>query len=196
MQNLLSFNREKLLTTLDQNNISQQHGKSIFKAIYQHLDFDISKYNFLPKKSLFLHTLFNVELPKVHIYKISKEDSSIKFILELVVDGSKIETVLIPEKNRLTLCVSSQVGCLRGCVFCSTGKMGLNRNLLAEEIVAQLLCVKKWLSLNKYNLKEDLSVYTTNKITNIVFMGMGEPLDNVDNLISAIRILQILGEHP
>jgi 23S rRNA (adenine2503-C2)-methyltransferase len=187
MQNLLSFNREKLLTILKQNNISQQHGKSIFKAIYQNLAFDIGKYSFLPKKFLSLQALLNVELPKVHTYKVSTEDSSIKLILELAIDGNKIETVLIPEKNRLTLCVSSQVGCLRGCVFCATGKMGLHRNLLVEEIVAQLLCVKKWLSLNKN--KESFSIYTNNNITNIVFMGMGEPLDNIDNLILAIEIL-------
>lgn len=100
-------------------------------------------------------------------------DGTRKYLFELE-DGKKIESVLIPDKNRNTLCVSSQVGCALGCKFCLTATMGKIRNLRTSEIVDQ------YLTVNSFN--ED-------KITNIVFMGMGEPLDNLDNLVSAIEIL-------
>jgi 23S rRNA (adenine2503-C2)-methyltransferase len=89
-------------------------------------------------------------------------------------DGSVIESVLIPDPPRLTACISSQVGCRWGCIFCQTGKMGLKRDLTPDEIVAQL-----------YQLQS----MTQTRITNVVFMGMGEPLENFDNLSSAISII-------
>lgn len=100
-------------------------------------------------------------------------DGTKKYLFELE-DGKKIESVLIPDKNRNTLCVSSQVGCALGCKFCLTATLGKVRNLRTSEIVDQFLNVS---SLNEH------------RITNIVFMGMGEPLDNLDNLVSAIEIL-------
>ncbi|MGH7885084.1 MAG: 23S rRNA (adenine(2503)-C(2))-methyltransferase RlmN, partial [Thermodesulfobacteriota bacterium] len=100
-------------------------------------------------------------------------DGTVKYLFELE-DGEKIESVLIPDKKRNTLCVSSQVGCALGCRFCLTATMGKIRNLRTCEIVDQ------YLKVNSYNEQ---------KITNIVFMGMGEPLDNLDNLVSSIEIL-------
>ena len=100
-------------------------------------------------------------------------DGTKKYLFKLD-DGNQIESVLIPEKSRKTLCISSQVGCALGCTFCMTGTVGKIRNLKPSEILDQYMMV------NQYN---------ENCITNIVFMGMGEPLDNLDNLVKVINVL-------
>jgi 23S rRNA (adenine2503-C2)-methyltransferase len=102
------------------------------------------------------------------------EDDTKKFLFGLE-DGNKIETVLIPRRDKLTLCVSSQVGCKYACKFCSSGQAGFIRDLKVSEIVNQYTQVKDMIA--------------PQKITNIVFMGIGEPLDNFDNVIAAINIL-------
>ena len=109
---------------------------------------------------------------------ISK-DGTRKWLLQLQ-DGNNIETVFIPEDDRGTLCVSSQVGCALDCSFCSTGRQGFNRNLNAAEIISQV-----WLASQL--LDEDKK--PGRKITNVVMMGMGEPLLNFDNTITAVRIM-------
>ncbi len=104
-------------------------------------------------------------------------DGTEKFLFQLF-DGSCIESVLIPEQKRLTLCLSTQVGCRQGCRFCVTGQQGFNRNLKVAEIVDQVIQVQKHADrLHR-------------RISNIVFMGMGEPLDNFDALVKAIEILK------
>ena len=104
-------------------------------------------------------------------------DGAVKFGFRLH-DGQIIESVLIPEEDRQTLCVSSQAGCAMGCHFCMTGLMGFHRNLTTAEIINQVCAVRDWmLSHDKGNL------------TNIVFMGMGEPLANLHNLLDALAIL-------
>lgn len=107
------------------------------------------------------------------------EDGAVKFALRLE-DGKMIESVLIPEDGRNTLCVSSQVGCAMDCKFCLTGTMGLARNLTAAEIVGQVDVVRNWLF--------DQAAEGP-RINNLVFMGMGEPLLNFTNLIRAVEIL-------
>lgn len=102
-----------------------------------------------------------------------REEGLVKFITELC-DGHRIESVLIPMTGRNTLCVSSQVGCRMGCRFCETGRIGLKRNLKVSEIIGQVFNAR-------FFLRE--------KIKNIVFMGMGEPFDNFDNVMAAIRIM-------
>ncbi|MEQ9617838.1 MAG: 23S rRNA (adenine(2503)-C(2))-methyltransferase RlmN [Deltaproteobacteria bacterium] len=101
------------------------------------------------------------------------QDGTKKYLFKLR-DGNQIESVLIPDKGRFTLCVSSQVGCALGCTFCLTGTVGKIRNLSPSEIIDQYLLV------NRYN---------NDCITNIVFMGMGEPLDNLDNLVRSVKTL-------
>jgi 23S rRNA (adenine2503-C2)-methyltransferase len=96
-----------------------------------------------------------------------------KFVSGLA-DGACIESVLIPTRNRTTLCVSCQVGCRMGCAFCVTGQMGFVRNLAAEEIVGQVTAA---------------SARSGRSVDNVVFMGMGEPLDNLDAVMQAIGIL-------
>lgn len=100
-------------------------------------------------------------------------DGSAKFLFRLS-DGYCVESVLIPEKRRLTLCVSSQVGCALGCRFCATGQMGFRRNLTSGEIADQLLKCQE---------------YSEEKITNVVFMGMGEPLLNLKAVMKACGIM-------
>jgi 23S rRNA (adenine2503-C2)-methyltransferase len=110
-------------------------------------------------------------------------DGTVKFGFRLD-DGLMIESVLIPSENRYTLCVSSQVGCAMGCVFCLTAKMGFVRNLTAGEIVGQVMAVLSYMA------NQGIERCTTREyINNLVFMGMGEPLANYDNLIAALTIL-------
>ncbi len=108
--------------------------------------------------------------------QVSKVDLTEKFLFELS-DGKRIETVLMREEKRVTVCISTQVGCGLNCIFCATGKGGFERNLSAGEIVDQIIAVRGYLSENE-------------KITNIVIMGMGEPLLNYDNVVKAIRIIR------
>lgn len=104
------------------------------------------------------------------------DDGTVKFLLRLA-DGQAIETVLIPEKDHYTLCLSSQVGCAMGCAFCATGKMGFSRNLGPGEILGQVLVARDDLFRGGGRLG----------LRNLVFMGMGEPLLNFDNLVQALE---------
>jgi len=105
-------------------------------------------------------------------------DGTRKWLFELA-DGNRIESVYIPEEGRATLCISSQVGCALNCSFCSTAQQGYNRNLSTAEIIGQL-----WVASRL--LREDNSA----PVSNVVFMGMGEPLLNFDNVIRATRLMQ------
>lgn len=102
--------------------------------------------------------------------QVSQVDLSEKFLFELS-DGEKIETVLMWEADRVTACVSTQVGCPLGCTFCATGQMGCKRNLTAGEIVDQIIALRD------------------NRINHVVLMGMGEPLLNYDEVLKAIKIM-------
>lgn len=112
------------------------------------------------------------------------EDGSIKWVVKID-GGSCVETVLIPDGRRTTLCVSSQVGCALDCSFCSTGKQGFNRNLTAAEIIGQVWIASK--SLAKEMERERGTNDQT--ISNVVMMGMGEPLLNFDNAVAAMKIM-------
>ena len=102
----------------------------------------------------------------------TSQDGSKKFLFKLI-DGKYIESVLIPEKNHYTLCISSQVGCAQGCLFCLTAKGGFIRNLTKGEIIAQVRDVANDIGGSK-------------RLTNIVMMGMGEPLANLSNVVGAM----------
>jgi 23S rRNA (adenine2503-C2)-methyltransferase len=106
-------------------------------------------------------------------------DGTRKWLLD-VGTGNAIEAVFIPESNRGTLCISSQAGCALECSFCSTGKQGFNRNLSVEEIIGQL-----WLA----NRSLGRGVTEERPISNVVMMGMGEPLANFDNVVAAMRLM-------
>ncbi|MEW5800660.1 MAG: 23S rRNA (adenine(2503)-C(2))-methyltransferase RlmN [bacterium] len=116
---------------------------------------------------------FVSELPLVEAK--TAEDGCTKFVFRLP-EGLDIESVLIPDQDRLTLCISTQLGCRQGCRFCLTARMGFIRNLSKHEIADQVLQVKKRLPADKRTM-------------NIVLMGMGEPLDNYQNTVQAIRLM-------
>jgi 23S rRNA (adenine2503-C2)-methyltransferase len=114
---------------------------------------------------------YDSELPVAE--PVRDPDGTVRFAVRLR-DGAVVETVVIRQPSRLTVCLSSQVGCARGCVFCETGKLGLVRNLEAWEIVAQYAVAARHLGVRPRN---------------VVFMGMGEPLDNLEEVLRAISVL-------
>lgn len=120
-----------------------------------------------------------IQLPEIMFEKIA-HDGTHKWLLRLE-DGNSIETVFIPEARRGTLCVSSQVGCALDCSFCSTGKQGFSRNLQMAEIIGQMQIALKQLGQGSKAIHPI--------ITNVVFMGMGEPLLNFDPVVSAMQML-------
>jgi len=119
-----------------------------------------------------------IVMPEV-VYEQASEDGTMKWLLQLA-DGNCIETVFIPEGERGTLCVSSQVGCTLKCSFCSTARQGFNRNLEVHEIISQLRVASRTLGGG---------VKDGRAITNVVMMGMGEPLLNFDNVVSAMDLM-------
>ncbi|MEK6929246.1 MAG: 23S rRNA (adenine(2503)-C(2))-methyltransferase RlmN, partial [Thermoproteota archaeon] len=120
----------------------------------------------------------------IEVHRVVSEDGDTTKLLLNLADGTPVETVLIQYPSskigghpRSTICVSTQVGCAMGCIFCATGQMGFERNLKAEEIVAQVIHFA------------NLLMQRGQHVTNLVFMGMGEPLANYDETIRAVRLL-------
>lgn len=150
---------------------ARYHSRQVFRWIYQRKVTSFEEMTDLSKVTRsHLAEKFEISaLKKVHHQK--SVDGTQKFLFQLD-DGKTIESVLIPADDRLTICISSQVGCAMACKFCLTGTMGLMRNLNVFEIVGQVLELSKIAN-----------------ITNIVFMGMGEPLHNLENVSRAIEIL-------
>jgi 23S rRNA (adenine2503-C2)-methyltransferase len=126
-----------------------------------------------------LHDVSEISLPEVIVEKKSK-DGTRKWVMKME-GGSSIETVYIPEKERGTLCVSSQIGCALDCSFCSTGKQGFNRDLSVAEIIGQVFIASQ--SLDTPGERRE------RRITNVVMMGMGEPLMNFDNVVDSMDIM-------
>ena len=126
-----------------------------------------------------LNEIAEIRPPEI-AYESTAQDGTHKWVLRLSC-GNCIETIFIPEKERGTLCVSSQVGCILNCDFCSTGKQGFSRNLTTAEIIGQVWIAARGLSKNQAT--HDRAV------TNVVMMGMGEPLLNFDNVVSAMDIM-------
>ena len=131
--------------------------------------------------------------PEVRAKLVSKDGRTRKFLLELR-DGKRIETVLMlypasaEGKARATVCVSTQAGCAFGCTFCATGQMGFERHLSAGEIVAQALFVARALRAEPWIAPDGQAL---DRVTNLVFMGMGEPLHNYANTLKALTILNM-----
>jgi len=149
-------------------------GKYIFSFIHQKGAADIDSITTLSKA---LRQQLKEDGYFVSNLKIAKKaadtDGTVKYLFELA-DGSSIESVLLFDDERATLCASTQVGCAMACLFCATGKMGFSRNLSAAEIADQINAVEK---------------DAGERIDNVVFMGMGEPLLNYENVLRAVRIL-------
>ncbi len=179
------------LTNLSKEEIAAEItkiGEKPFRAkqLWQWLYFQgVTDFNQMSNLSLSLRQSlmerYSITRPKIITEQISK-DKTHKWLLELK-DGERIETVYIPEKDRGAVCISTQVGCAMGCRFCHTGSQNFTRNLTAGEIVGQFMIArdtyKEWPSPTN----------ETRFLSNIVVMGMGEPLNNLDNVIKALNIL-------
>lgn len=164
---------EQILTGLGKEKF---RAKQVFKWVYEQRVEDYEKMSNVSKKFREeLPGIFHFQLPRT-VAELKSKDGTRKWLFDIG-DGMTIETVLIPNKDRLTLCVSSEVGCNIACRFCFTGKQKLKRRLSAGQIVGQFLHAQDSLA------KEGL------RVTNIVFMGMGEPLDNPDAVFKSIEIL-------
>ncbi len=147
----------------------------IMKWIYQHGAESMSEMTNLSKEVR--QRLDEVAwISRLEIARVQESSDGTKKILFRLSDGNSVESVIIPGKTHLTLCVSTQAGCRMGCAFCLTAKQGLKRNLLPSEITDQITIVKKTFPEGK-------------EINNIVLMGMGEPLDNYENVRKAVEIM-------
>ena len=152
----------------------------IIKWIHQRGISDISEMTDLSKDLREkLKQKCEIRFPEVVYEKLSK-DGTKKWVIK-VGEKDLIEMVLIPEKNRATLCVSSQVGCAVDCSFCATGKQGFSRNLNLDEIIGQV-----WVAANSFGLPREPN---SRHITNVVMMGMGEPLLNFEPVVNAMNLM-------
>jgi 23S rRNA (adenine2503-C2)-methyltransferase len=177
--NLLDFDSPGLANYLADLGEKPFRAQQLVKWIYQQ---DIDDFDEMTNLSKALRgrlsELATVRLPEVALDQQS-DDGSRKFLFRLE-DGNCIETVYIPESDRGTLCVSSQVGCALNCSFCSTATQGFNRNLSVGEIIGQVLLAKRILMRDGAGERP---------VTNVVMMGMGEPLLNFENVTSAMRLM-------
>ncbi len=174
-RSIFSFLPFELETALVESGEKKFRAHQFLNWIYRQETTDISKMSNISKscRQVFEKKI-STNLPAIIEIRKS-EDGTRKYLLQLI-DDNYIEMVLIPADDKLTLCISSQVGCRFSCSFCATSQLGLIRNLDVEEITAQVYLARQQAK--------------PAKITNIVFMGMGEPLDNLPNVTKAIRILQ------
>jgi 23S rRNA (adenine2503-C2)-methyltransferase len=200
--NLKSLSKEDIYLFVENNDLPKYRADQLIHWIYEKYAADIDEI-----------TEFSVELrsslKKVAyisnlglVKRLKSSDGTKKFLFSLE-DGETIESVLIPDEGRLTLCISSQVGCAMGCLFCLTAKCGLVRSLKSYEILDQITIVNRIMQNERFCLhskkNEQITPHTSpledrhkgefpgRKVTNIVFMGMGEPLANFDEVVEAIR---------
>lgn len=169
---LLGATLDELKAWIQQQGQPAYRGQQLYQWIYQKGIRSLSEITVFPKQWREANAEVPVGRSTLH-YRSVAPDATVKYLLRLA-DGQIIETVGIPTEKRLTVCVSSQVGCPMACDFCATGKGGFSRNLAKHEIIDQVLTVQ-----------EDFQ----RRVTHIVFMGMGEPLLNTDNVVGAIQSL-------
>ncbi len=178
--NLLNFNYQQMRNFVSDCDEKPFRAQQLMQWIHQLGINDFSKMTNLGKVLCAkLTQIAEIRLPEI-ISTEKSSDGTHKWLIKLDC-GNCIETVFIPEEKRGTLCVSSQVGCALNCSFCSTGKQGFNRNLTAAEIISQVWLAARALS-NKNGIHDK-------RVTNVVMMGMGEPLLNFDNVVTAMDIM-------
>ena len=150
------------------------HAAAIFRQMYARANGETERLDVLSRSPQFPEPLReDLDVALASVVDQKAEGDLTKFVSRLK-DGLEIESVVIPMENRKTLCVSCQVGCSIGCSFCETARLGFLRNLSVEEMVGQVLTAKRVLG---------------HDLRNVVFMGMGEPFDNLDNVVQAIRVM-------
>ncbi|MGZ8137653.1 MAG: 23S rRNA (adenine(2503)-C(2))-methyltransferase RlmN [Methylococcaceae bacterium] len=173
--NLLDFDRKGLVAFFAELGEKPFRATQLLKWIYQEgvEDFDLMTNLSKPLRAYLTENCY-IATPEIVLEKIAT-DGTCKWVMQTGC-GNRIETVFIPEEGRGTLCVSSQIGCALACTFCSTAQQGFNRNLTTAEIIGQLFAAQKRLGPD-------------NRITNVVMMGMGEPLLNFDNVVAAMNLM-------
>lgn len=173
--NLLDFDRKGLAAFFVELGEKPFRATQLLKWIYQE---DVEDFDLMTNLSKSLRSFLNencyIATPDIVVEQIAS-DGTRKWALQTHC-GNRIETVFIPEEGRGTLCVSSQIGCALACTFCSTAQQGFNRNLSTAEIIGQVFVAQKRLGEEQ-------------KITNVVMMGMGEPLLNFDNVVAAMNLM-------
>lgn len=172
---ILELTGRRLVSWLEDNGIESYRAGQILRWIYSRQTDSFDMMTDLGKKIRETLSL-NFSINRLEKKRIETSHDGTKKYLFKLRDGHFIESVLIPEKNHYTLCISSQVGCAQGCKFCLTSKKGLVRNLTKSEIISQVR-----------DIKNDLG--NSGQLTNIVFMGMGEPLANYNNVLNAINTI-------
>ncbi|KAF7787777.1 MULTISPECIES: bifunctional tRNA (adenosine(37)-C2)-methyltransferase TrmG/ribosomal RNA large subunit methyltransferase RlmN [Pseudoalteromonas] len=179
--NLLDLNREGMRELFASYGEKPFRADQVMKWIYH---FGIDNFddmsNINKKLRAKLQAECEIRAPEISVRQ-QASDGTIKYALVLD-GGQEVETVWIPEKDRATLCVSSQVGCALECTFCSTAQQGFNRNLKVSEIIGQVWRVAKDIGLHDGDS-------TKRPITNVVMMGMGEPLLNINNVVPAMELM-------
>ena len=178
--NLLDFDRAGMRTYFETLGEKPFRAEQVLKWLYHHgvrqVD-DMNNLSLALREKLKSNT--EIYIPEVETDHLSSDGTS-KWTFRLR-GGNGIETVFIPEKNRGTLCVSSQIGCALDCSFCATGRQGFNRNLTTGEIIGQV-----WLATQ---LLAEKPATRNHRITNVVMMGMGEPLLNFNHLVRALNLM-------
>ncbi|MFP4397047.1 MAG: 23S rRNA (adenine(2503)-C(2))-methyltransferase RlmN [Desulfonatronovibrio sp.] len=179
MENILDLDFEDIDGVLKSMDQPSYRGRQIMKWIW---DRGVSDFELMTNVSKALRTRlaekYSVFVPEVR-QALQSIDGTRKFLLGLY-DGKVIESVLIPSSGHYTQCVSTQAGCSLGCLFCSTGKMGFERNLASGEIAGQILAARRFLAENQDPMA----------VSNVVFMGMGEPLLNWGQVRKALGIIR------
>ena len=177
--NLMNYTIDKMGDFFEEIGEKRFRAKQVFRWIHYFGVNDFEQMTDIAKSlRAKLIEIAEVRVPKL-VTEINSADGTRKWALEID-SGQKIETVFIPEENRGTLCISSQVGCALECQFCSTARQGFNRNLSAGEIAGQLWWANHRLGKDPKGEKI---------ITNVVMMGMGEPLANYTNVVDAMKIM-------
>jgi 23S rRNA (adenine2503-C2)-methyltransferase len=173
--NLLDFDRQKLSHFFLELGEKSFRATQILKWIYQEDVYDFNEMSNLSKTlRAYLSENCVIETPEIVVEQIAT-DGTIKWAMQTHC-GNRIESVFIPEDDRNTLCISSQIGCALACSFCSTAQQGFNRNLTTSEIIGQLFVAQNRVGKDR-------------RITNVVMMGMGEPLLNFDNVVAACNLM-------
>lgn len=179
---LIGLSKEELASEISRIGEKPFRAKQLWHWLYHQGETDFAKMSNLSKDlRQKLSDNFTITRPKIVAEQISA-DKTHKWLLEFP-DGQRIETVYIPEEDRGTVCISTQVGCAVGCTFCHTGSQKITRNLTAAEIVSQVMVARD--AYNEWPTPTDEIRY----LSNIVVMGMGEPLHNKENTFKALKII-------
>ena len=170
-ESLCGLTADEILHLIEPSGFSISHAISICNSIYKKRTGEISQITKISRKlkdELTLNTIIGIFKPVVSEVSI---DQTVKYLFRTE-SGKEFETVFMPDKKRNTVCVSTQSGCRMGCPFCVTGRYGFRGNLTAGEIVNQIIRIPD-----------------SEKVTHVVFMGMGEPMDNLENVLKACEII-------